>query len=31
MMTELDEPCSGFDKTFKSTVEKLIPISDLLP
>ena len=31
LMTELDEPFSGFDGAFKSSVEKLIPICDLIP
>ena len=30
LMTEFDEPFSGLFEDFKSPVEKLIPISDLL-
>ena len=30
LMTELDKPCSVFYEAFKLSVDKLIPISDLL-
>ena len=30
-MTEIDGPFSRVDGTFKSSVDKLIPIRDLLP
>ena len=31
MMNELDEPFSAVDGAFKSSLDKLIPIHDLLP